>query len=182
MANEDSEVSKKIDSFFKTAIRYFGKEVGLISSQHFGIDQICDPEKEKNGEFRYAIQYGFPQSGCVIMNFGYSKAENVFTIDKISVYAPPIGEDLIMANFGPQLQDGLVGINVNFGMDAGTQEHTSISEIERNPNASKMLDLALTDLSQAQILGACSVSVMSGSRRIPCCNSRQIPNVKDKAM
>lgn len=180
MINNDNQALKKIDSFFRTALGYYGKEVGLTSNQLFSIDQICDPEKEKSGEYSYTIQYGFPQSGAVMMNFGYSQKTSEFTVDKISVYAPPVGENIMMANFAPQLQAGPVGINVNFGMDMGTQEHTGIHEIEKNPNALKMLDIAIADLSRAQILGDCMVAVPAGSDRIPCCNSTRISNTKGK--
>lgn len=182
MENKDNQVSKKIDCFFRTALKYYGKEIGLTSNQHFSIEQICDSEKEQCGEYSYMIQYGFPQSDCVIMNFGYSQKANEFTIDRISVYAPPVGENIIMANFAPHLQAGPIGISVNFGMDMGTQEHTSIHEIEENPNALKMLDIAIADLNQAQILGECKLAVSTGSDRISFCNSKHISNTKGKTM
>jgi len=179
---ENSEASKKINSFFRTALKYYGKKIGLTSNQFFSINQICDSDKEQEGEYRYTIQYGFPQSGCVSMNFGYFQKSNSFTVDKISVYAPPIGENIIMANFAPQLQEGSVGISVNFGMDMGTQEHSNIQEIEGNPNALKMLDIATSDLNQAQVLGECRIAVPEGSDRIPCCNSTHISKDKEKSM
>lgn len=182
MANGDNQASKKLDSFFRTSLKYYGKEIGLTSNQHFSIDQISDPDKEQAGEYRYVIQYGFPQSGCVSLHFGYSQESNSFTVNKVSVYAPPVGENIIMANFAPQTQVGEIGISVNFGIDMGTQEHTSLSEIEANPNALKMLDIATLDLSQAQILGECRVAVPEGSERIPCCDCTHISNTKGKSM
>ena len=182
MANGDNQVSKKIDSFFRTSLKYFGKEISLNSNQQFSIDQISDTDKEQTGEYRYIIQYGFPQSGGVSMHFSYSQESNSFTINKVSVYAPPVGENIIMANFAPQTQVGEIGINVNFGIDMGTQEYTSMSEIEVNPNALKMLDIATLDLSQAQILGECRAAVPEGSKHIPCCNCTNISNTKGKSM
>lgn len=179
---ENRNASKKIDIFFRTALKYYGKEIGLTSNQIFSIDQICDSDKEQEGEYSYVIQYGFPQSGCISMNFSYSQKSNSFTVDKISVYAPPIGENIIMANFAPQVQEGPIGISVNFGIDMGTQEHSSIQEIEGNPNALKMLDIATSDLNQAQVLGECRIAVPEGSDRIPCCNSTYISKDKGKSM
>lgn len=182
MTSSDSQSYKKIEQFFKTGLKYYGKEVGLISNQHFSIEQIRDLEKNQEGSYNYMMQYGFPQSGCVSMNFSYFQKTNSFTIDKISVYAPPIGENIMMANFAPQFQEGPVGISVSFGMNIGTQKHTSIREIEENPNALKMLDIAISDLNQAQILGECGLAVPADSDRIPCCNSTHISNNKGKSM
>ena len=64
----------------------------------------------------------------------------------------------------------------------GTQEHSSIQEIEENPNALKMLDIAISDLNQAQVLGECRIAVPEGSDRIPCCNSTHISNEKGKSI
>ena len=137
MSNGDNQVSKKLKNFFSTSLKYYGKEIALTSNQHFSIDQISDPNKEQYGDYRYIIQYGFPQSGCV---------------------------------------------SINFGVDTGTQEHTSLSEIEANPNALKMLDIATLDLSKAQILGECKLAVPEGSKHIPCCDCKYIPNTKGKGM
>lgn len=174
------EATQKIDSFFRTAMKYYGKQIALPSNQHFSIDQVIG--KEKDGEYNYMIQYGFPQSGCVSMDFGYSKESNSFSINGISVFAPPIGEDIIMANFAPQVEAYGVGISVNLGLDIGTQQHTKISEIEENPNALKMLDIAISDLDKAQVLGECRAAVPVGSTRIPCCDSTRFSNEKGKQM
>ena len=182
MSNGDNQVSKKLKNFFSTSLKYYGKEIALTSNQHFSIDQISDPNKEQYGDYRYIIQYGFPQSGCVSIHFGYSQQNNSFTIDKVSVYAPPAGENIIMANFSPQTQVEEIGISINFGVDTGTQEHTSLSEIEANPNALKMLDIATLYLSKAQILGECKLAVPEGSKHIPCCDCKYIPNTKGKGM
>ena len=48
---ENRNASKKIDIFFRTALKYYGKEIGLTSNQIFSIDQICDSDIEQEGEF-----------------------------------------------------------------------------------------------------------------------------------
>lgn len=176
------EATQKIDSFFRTAMKYYGKEIALPSNQHFSIDQVVDEEKDKDGEYNYMIQYGFPQSGCVSMDFGYSQESNSFSIKGISVFAPPTGENIVMANFAPQAKVGDIGISVNFGLDTGTQKHSKLSEIEENPNALKILDIAISDLDKAQVLGECREEVPVGSTRIPCCNSTRFSNEKGKHM
>ena len=176
------EATQKINSFFRMAMKYYGKEIVLPSNQHFSIDQVIDEGKDKDGEYNYMIQYGFPQSGCVSMDFGYSQESNSFSINGISVFAPPTGENIIMANFAPQVEAAGVGISVNFGLDIGTQKHSKISEIEENPNALKMLDIAISDLDKAQVLGECRAAVPVGSTRIPCCNSTRFSNEKGKQM
>ena len=175
MANENSQASKKLDRFFRTAIAYYGKEIGLTYNQHFGIDQICDPEKEEEGEYRYAMQYGFPQSGCVSLRFGYSDKDHSFTIDDITVYAQPAGENMMVANFAPQTQIGPIGIQANFGIDMGCEKYTTLRAIDENPNALRMLDMATADLMEARILGECRVVVPEGSDRIPCCDCTYLP-------
>ena len=129
-----NDIEKKISIFFRTAFKYYGKEIGLTSNQPFFINQLCNPEKE----------------------------------------------NIIMANFATPLQDGPIGVDINFGMDMGTKSHTSIDEIEENPNALKMIELATSDLSKAQILGKCMLEVPEGSDMIPCCDSVHISNKKGR--
>ena len=171
---------QKIEKFFKTAIKYYGKQIGLNSNQIFTIEQINDAEKEKAGVYSYTIQYGYPQSGCVSLDFRYTKEKNLFTVDKVCIYAPPASKDLVIANFAPQTQIGAVDINVNVGIDNGTLKHSTFSEIEANPNAMKMLDIAILDLNEAQILGECTIVVFEGSKTIPCCESVPISKTKGK--
>ena len=180
MVIEDNKAYKKIEKFFKTALKYYGKQIGLNSNQTFTIEQIKSPEKEKVGEYSYTIQYGYPQSGCVSLDFKYSKESNMFTVDKICIYAPPVGKDIVIANFTPQTQIGAVNISANFGIDTGTQKHTDLAQIEANPNAMKMLDIATLDLNDAQILGECTVVVPEENETIPCCDCVPISNTKGK--
>ena len=83
MEIKDNKALKKLDIFLKTSLKYYGKKISLNSKQHFSIDQISNPNKEQIGEYRYVIQYGFPQSGGVILHFCYSQENNTFTIDVI---------------------------------------------------------------------------------------------------
>ena len=182
MANGDNKASQKLENFLRTSLKYYGKKIRLNSYQHFSIDQISNPDKEQLGEYRYIIQYGFPQSGAVKIHFDYSQKSNSYTINKVTVYAPPIGENIIMANFAPQSRVGEIDISVNIGIDTGTEKHTNLSEIEANPNALQMLDIATLDLSQAQILGKCTTIVSDGSEIIPCCDCTHISNTKGKSM
>lgn len=78
------------------------------------------------------MQYGFPQSGCVSMKFIYSQKEKTCVIEEVSVYTPPSGENIMLANFPLQLQDGTINISINFGMDMGTRKHTGINEFATN--------------------------------------------------
>lgn len=172
------EAREKIENLFIIAMRYYGKEVGLQSSQHFGIDQIRDSELESEGKYKFMMQYGFPQSGAVCIHFTYAPEESEVALDKVSVYALPEGEQAFVANMAPTYQEGPVSVSLNFGMDLGTIEHTTSAEIDANPNALKMLDVATSDLLKGQILGECMVAVPEGSDTIPCCTSRKIE--KDK--
>ena len=182
MEDKNNQASEKITSFFRKSFEYYGKEIALESNQHFGIDQILNEEKQKQGEYNYHIQYGFPSSGCVSMNFSYSKESDSFSIDEITVYAPPADKEMVMATFAPQSQVGEVNISANFGLDMGTEEHKSISSIANNPNALKMLEIAINDLGQAEILGDCRVAVPIGSELIPCTNSTNRPRNKGKSI
>lgn len=181
MEDKNNQASEKITSFLRKSFGYYGKELTLESNQHFGIDQILNKKKQQ-GEYNYHIQYGFPSSGCISINVSYSKESNSFYIDEIAVYALPADKEMVMATFVPQSQVGEINISASFGLDMGTEEHKSISSIAANPNALKMLDIAINDLSQAQILGECSCIVPIGSDRIPCCNSTNISKVQDKKL
>lgn len=109
------------------------------------------------------------------MEFSYLEENNSFSIDKISVYAPTSDKEFIIANFAPQYEVNELSINANFGLDMDTKKHTSSIDIEQNPNALKMLDMAINDLSQAEIIGECREAVPIGSDRIPLCNSTNRP-------
>ena len=180
MEAQNTQTKEKMGKLLKIALSYYGKEISLPSTQLFSFDQINAKENSIEGKYNYQIQYGFPQSGCVIMGFSYFEESNSFSIDKISVHAPTADKEFIVANFAPQSGFGGLSISANFGLDMDTKEHTSSVEIEQNPNALKMLDMAINDLGQAEILGECRVAVPMGSDRIPLCNTIDKPLNKGK--
>ena len=175
MEAKNNQTKEKIGKLLKIALAYYGKEISLPTTQHFSFDQINDEKNSIEGKYDYHIQYGFPQSGSVSMGFSYLEDSNSFSINKISVYAPPADKEFVVANFAPQSDFGAISVSANFGLDMNTIEHTSSGEIEQNPNAQKMLDMAINDLSQAEILGECRVAVPIGSDRIPLCNTTNKP-------
>ena len=180
MEAQNTQAKEKIGKLLKIALAYYGKEISLPSTQLFTFDQINDEENSIEGKYNYHIQYGFPQSGCVSMKFSYLEENNSFSINKISVYAPTADKEFVVTNFAPQSDFGAISVSANFGLDMDTKEHTSSVEIEQNPNALKMLDMAINDLSQAEILGECRAEVPIGSDRIPLCNTTNKPLNKGK--
>lgn len=165
------QAREKAITFWRQSFQFFGKEVSLESNQHFGIDEIIDKDEQAQTKHNYHIQYGFPSSGCVSMNFSYEEENESFSIDKINVYALPKDKEMIVAAFQPQAQVGEINISANFGVEMGTSEHTTLSAIAENPNAIRMLDIAIDDLAKAEVLGECRLEVPIGSTMIPCTNS-----------
>lgn len=169
--DNNEQIRKKISEFFQKAFQYYGKEIVLDSKQHFNINFVKNNENEEIDNFQ--IQYGFPQSGCVSMGCSYSKKEEKFFIDEITVYAPSRNEEFIVANLAPQYDDGILNMSFNMGLDMNTQQHNSVKSISENPNAVKMLETAINDLSKAEVIGECMVGVPADSDFIPCAISRQ---------
>lgn len=168
---EIRSVYQHIERFFKTALKYYGKEIGLVSNQYFGIDEI---RTQEGSDPKFRIQYGFPQSGCVLMEVEYSKEEHTVFITKIESYAPPADRNIMMGKFSNTSQEGPVSISINFGMDMGTQSHVGVDEISKNPNAIQMIKIATSDLDKAQVFGECRLCAPSDSDTIPCCDTRTI--------
>ncbi len=179
MEDKIKQMREKITDFWRKSFKYYGKEIALDSNQHFSIDQICNDENLQNGIYDYQVQYGFPQSGCITLSFSFTEKDKSFSIDKITVYAPPADKEFIVANFAPQTFGGL-SASANFGLDMETKEHTSLAEILQNPNALKMLDFATRDLENAEVLGECRLEALTGSERIPMCHSTNKPQNKGK--
>ena len=100
MDTKNIHVAEKIKKLLEIVLSYYGKEIALSSVQHFSFDQIIDEENSIQGKYKYHIQYGFPQSGCVNMIINYRKDVNSFSVDKISVYAPTSDKDFVVTNFG----------------------------------------------------------------------------------
>lgn len=172
----DKEVINKINEFFRASLKCYGKEVGLYSNQFFGIDQIREADCPEDVT-KFAVQYGFPQSGCVFLNFSYSKGTHEFVLADISVYAPDDSKELVLANIDTQssiMEE--VSAEVKTGIDMETIERAGIAAISQSVNAMGMLDLAIADLQKAEILGECMLNVPADSDRIPCCDSHQINN------
>lgn len=174
-------IDEKIKKFLIISLKYYGKEIVLSSNQHYSINQIID-ESINNNETKYSIQYGFPQSGCISMIFSYKKEENQIIINKVTVYAPEKDKELLMATFSPQFNDGAFNVKTNIGLDMDTKEYSNPEDIEQNPNALKILDIAISDLEQAQIIGECRVAVPEGNTLIPVCTSKNINHEKEKSL
>ena len=173
-------IAEKIQNFYNVAIKCYGKEIALPSNQYFSMDQIVDEGKEELGKHKFQIQYGFPQSGAIILKFIYNENENSILIDGLTVYAPPEEKELIIANFTPQTQVGEVGIRINTGIDNGTQKYTNSSEMELNPNVFKLFDMAILDMQNVKIMGECREAVAADSPTIPCCNTVSYPVTSKK--
>lgn len=166
----------RLEGFLKTALQYLDKEIALPSGQRFSIDLVRDAEKEREKTYTYQIQYGFPQAGAICVSLEYCFARNELIVDKTEVFVPPADRDLSIANFAPQVQNSELTVSINFGMDNGTIAHSDEDDIVKNPNALKMFDLAISDLTQARILGDCQICVPSGSKTIPVCHSTRMNN------
>lgn len=166
------DVKTKIEIFVRKSLKCFGSEVALPSNNMFEINEILGDEQNKQ---TYSIQYGFPQSGSVIARFDFLKESRQLIIDSstVTVHAVPEGKEMMIANLSQETSvDELgLGMNINFGLDNGTQEYSGIEEIEKSPNAVKMLDIAINDLDEVQILGDCMVAVPMGSKMIPVTTS-----------
>lgn len=169
----------KVKKFFRIATKYMGKDIAIPSNNTFDINYVVDKQAEMEGIRKYTIQYGFPQSGCVYLSFSVMSEENRIGITSLSVYAPPADQEMIIANYNPEIDAGGLGISFKVGLDNGTIEHESLDEIENNPNAMQMLDIAIEDLSKAEVLGEC-MEISSDEDIIPCCstNPYKEPHIK----
>ena len=163
----------KTKEFFKTSMQFFGKEIEVPSGQYFCIDRIIDPDDLS--KIYMQIQYGFSQSGCVNMGCELDQKNMAARIKEFTIYAPPEGEDIVMINYTPEVDFWDVGITMDVGLNTGAIKHSTSEEILRNPNAIRMLDTAINDISKAQIIGECKADVVEGSLRIPCCESKRRP-------
>lgn len=180
MEDKIKQTREKITDFWRKSFKYYGKEIALDSNQYFSIDQIRNDENLQKGIYDYKVQYGFPQSGCISLGFSFKEDDESFSMDKITVYAPPADKEFIVANFAPQADFSGLSVSTNFGLDMETKEHTSCAEISQNPNALNMLDLAIGDLEKAEVLGECRLEVPIESERIPMCHSANKPLNKGK--
>ena len=171
MEDKINQIREKITDFWRKSFKCYGKEIALDSNQYFSIDQIRNDENLQKGIYDYRVQYGFPQSGCSSLGFSFERESKSFSINKISVYAPPADKDFVVANLAPQTDFGGLSVSANFGLDMSTKKHTTLVEILQNPNALSMLDFAIGDLENAEVLGECKLDVPAGSELIPMCYS-----------
>ena len=162
------EAIQKVNTFFSLSMKCVGKEIAIPSNQNFMIERIVDKGEEDS--YYFHIQYGFPQSGSVILGFLYSLKDHSASLKRISVSTQSADKEFLMANYNPKETIGALGININFGIDTGTEEYNSFEEIEKNPNALKMLDFAIDDLKEAKILGPCRAVDFPGSSHITYCD------------
>ncbi len=63
------QVKEKTSGFFQKSLKFCGKEIALNSNQHFDIWQIRNDENLRQGIYDYQVQYVFPQSGYIILDF-----------------------------------------------------------------------------------------------------------------
>ena len=162
---------EKATLFLQKALKLYGKELSIPSNQPFFISEIEDEESKKTGNPKIRVQYGFPQSGSVCVDFNIIIDEKKAEMTDVVVFTQPSDKDIIMANYAPQSKTGEVTINANFGMNTGTQKYATFKEIDENPNALKLLDIAIEDLDNAIIHGPFNGSIPMNSNSIPCCNT-----------
>lgn len=165
-SKEKENAANTIIRFLNAANSVKDKEIGLHQTSHF---DYIGKKQDETGDY-YNIQYGWPQSGCVSVSFAITNDKDVLEQSLLSWpanehgYAPaivscsintqPKGEQIMMANFAPknEIMPGL-SINVDFGIDTGTEEFTTLEEIGNNPNAIRLLEIATGDLKTAEVYG-----------------------------
>ena len=166
-SKEKENAANAIIRFVNAANSVRNKEIGLKNTSIF--DYIGQKSDETG--WYYNIQYGWPQSGCVSVSFAVTNDKDVLEQSLISCwpagedgYAPavvscsvntqPKDKQIIVANFAPktEIMPG-VSINIDFGIDTGTEEYTTLEEIGNNPNAIKLLGIATGDLENAEVYG-----------------------------
>lgn len=174
------DVMNKIVLFLKTSFQYAGDEISIASGQYFEMDELVEEDAELDFSkkiHRFVIQYGFPQSGCIYVDFQLDTERNHMTISEVSVYAPPVGSEVTMADFRPVSNtDGFI-VAAHFGLDCGTVQHSGLQAISENENALKIIDIATEDLKGATIIGDCDHIVSSDNGRFPLCCSLSFPNM-----
>ena len=157
-----------LSEFLGVAVNYIGKEIELKSSQHFSITYNIEDENMP----MYQFQYGFPQSGCVSLSM-INGGEHEGKCARVLVTAPSADKEFVTATFKDKKEVGAgLSVGVSFGIDMGFDEHKTFAEIEANPNAITMVDLAVQDLSQAVVLGESREAVSEGEKHLPAGRAR----------
>ena len=74
-------LEQRLEEFFSIAINYFGFEIALPLNQHFSINQFFNDDEE-DATYSFRIQYGYPQTGCIIMDSTYVLDEDEYYIEE----------------------------------------------------------------------------------------------------
>ena len=171
------DTDKKINDFMIAAGRCFGKKIGLHTNTYFDIELDLN-NKSFNDEIPFTIQYGYPQSGCILMKIGLLRKVNDFVIRETSVYTQPPEKQILIADTEDEQEVNEINIKDSFGIDTGTVEYKGIEEIKNNHNALELLTQATNELNNAEILGKCQTEQSSEDSIISFCECIYIP--KDK--
>lgn len=163
-------LEQRLEEFFSIAINYFGFEIALPLNQHFSINQFFS-EDEEDATYSFRIQYGYPQTGCIIMDSTYVLDEDEYYIEDVSIFVPPADKEFLLREqfFVTQLKDSVLRINVD--SDDETIEHSSPDEIMANPNALLLLETATIDLKNALIIQKNTLILDINDNTIACCNT-----------
>ncbi|MBR3145843.1 MAG: hypothetical protein IKF47_01125 [Bacilli bacterium] len=175
----------KAKQFLKTSLRYYDKEIAIPSNRVFSITELLNERDAHNHKTAFIIQYGFPQSGAVCLSFilDTSSEKPHATITDFSIYTQPADKNLVVANFSTKNQNSILdelNIDNSFGLDTKTVKFSSYEEIDNNPNALHMIDMAIDDLNNALVLGDCRECSSIGSDRIPYCNTVPYPEKEEE--
>lgn len=159
----NKSAGQALAEFVNVAIGYIGKEIKLLPTEYFSIEYNITNEEMP----MYQFQYGFPQSGCVSLSI-ISEGEYQGKVSKVLVTAPSADREFVsvVVNNDKDLVEGL-NVGLKFGVDMNFDKHTNFAEIEENPNAIKMIELATRGLSKAVVLGESQDVVAKGSKFLP---------------
>lgn len=166
MTNQNKLTRLKLEAFIKFSMLLYGKEFELPSNNFFSFSKVLKDEELPEGVERYTIQYGYPQSGGVFITFDWeANNEKTFKVIRTSVNAidgktePTENNNDAKAvnNIIQDLKIPGITITSDFGENLGAKSFDGIEEIAKNPNATKMLDDALNDLTKARVIQPCRI-------------------------
>ena len=72
MDNNEKLVEEKLGNFIKIGLILYGNEIELPSNAFFSFNEILEFDNQTDESRRFAIQYGYPQSGCVSLTFDFN--------------------------------------------------------------------------------------------------------------
>lgn len=164
----NKSVSQALAEFLNISASYIGKEIELQSKQPFFISYNIEDETMP----RYQFQYGWPQSGSVFLSI-ITDGKYKNQVFRVSVTAPSADKEFVTATFSEKKDFARsLSVDVGFGIDMSFNKHTTFAEIEANPNAMRMIELATQDLSKAVVLGESHECVPEGETRLPAGRAR----------